>query len=280
MKARILTAIGIMCIGLPILFLSQYIIYPIASGLLSLCAVWELLRVIGMHKRYAISIPSFVIAFAMPFFAYELFFPCDKHIQYLLICCAVLFVYLLYLICTAVFLAGRLHYKDVTGVFTMVSYVTISFTSLSLIRYTVNGVYYLAMAFIAPWVCDIFAYFVGMLIGKHKLAPAISPKKTVEGAVGGVVFTVFAFILYGLIVELNFPVHANYQVLAVLGLVLPIVAQIGDLWASLIKREHGVKDYSNLLPGHGGIMDRFDSVFSTCTILLIACTVFPPFVAA
>lgn len=280
MKTRILTAIGIVAFGLPILFLSEYIVYPIALGLLSLCAIWELLRAFNMHRNYVIAVPTYLVSLCMPIFGYGYFFAPDEQINYLLICAAIMFVLLLYYICVAVFSGGKLSYRDISAVFTLMFYITVSFTSMTLIRYTEGGVYFFGMIFIASWICDVFAYFVGMLFGKHKLAPELSPKKTVEGAVGGVVFSAITFLLYGLAVESFFPVTANYLVLALLGIVLPIVSQIGDLWASLIKREHGIKDYSNLLPGHGGIIDRFDSVFSTCTILLIVCVLVPPFVSA
>lgn len=280
MKVRLLTAAGIAIVGLPILIFSQYIIFPITAGVLSVLAVWEMLRVQGMHRKLVISIPAYLIAALMPFFAYEWFFPAQNQMQYLVVLALVLFLYLIYLISVAVFSGGVYKYENVSTVFTMVLYITVSFSALCLTRYMENGEFMFGMVFIAAWVCDIFAYFVGRLFGKHKLAPDLSPKKTIEGAVGGVLFTVAAFLLYGFIVESFFELKADYLILGALGFVLPIVAQIGDLWASLIKREHGVKDYSNILPGHGGIVDRFDSIFSTNTILMVVCMVLPPFVAA
>jgi phosphatidate cytidylyltransferase len=140
-----------------------------------------------------------------------------------------------------------------------------------------NGVYIFALVFVAAWMCDIFAYFTGRLLGKHKLAPHLSPKKTVEGSIGGIIFSILGCMLYGFVVNKVKGLSANYLVLALLGLVLSIISQIGDLWASLIKREHGVKDYSRMLPGHGGVMDRFDSILAISTVLMTVCMVFPPF---
>ena len=148
---------------------------------------------------------------------------------------------------------------------------------MGLLRYMNNGVYLFGMVFIGAWVSDSMAYFTGRLIGKHKLAPTLSPKKTIEGSIGGIVFTVAAFVLYGLIIEGVSDLSANYLLLAIMGGVLSAVSQIGDLWASLIKREYGIKDYSKMLPGHGGVMDRFDSVLSISTILMIFCILFSPF---
>ena len=148
---------------------------------------------------------------------------------------------------------------------------------MSLTRYMQNGVYIFALVFVAAWMCDVFAYFTGRFFGKHKLAPHLSPKKTVEGSIGGIIFAVLGCMLYGLIVDLATDLHARYLVLACLGLSLSVISQIGDLWASLIKREHGIKDYSQMLPGHGGVMDRFDSILAISTVLMALCMVFPPF---
>ena len=170
-----------------------------------------------------------------------------------------------------------LEFGDVAAVFISVTYVTVSFTSMALTRYMKNGVYIFALVFVAAWMCDIFAYFTGRFFGKHKLAPHLSPKKTVEGSIGGIIFAILGCMLYGFVVSKATGLGASYLVLALLGLVLSIISQIGDLWASLIKRERGVKDYSRMLPGHGGVMDRFDSILAIATVLMAVCMVFPPF---
>ena len=111
------------------------------------------------------------------------------------------------------------------------------------------------------------------------MIPEISPKKTWEGAVGGVFFTVVAFLVYGIIISLvTTDVRPNYIVLAILGLVLSVVSIFGDLIASLIKREHGAKDYGSIFPGHGGVLDRFDSALAVALVLFAICMLFPPFV--
>ena len=170
-----------------------------------------------------------------------------------------------------------LEFGDIAAVFLSVTYVTVSFTSMSLTRYMTNGVYIFGLVFIAAWMCDIFAYFTGRLFGRHKLAPHLSPKKTIEGSIGGVLFASVGCILYGVIIEAATDLNASYLVLALIGLILSVVSQIGDLFASLIKREHGVKDYSQMLPGHGGVMDRFDSILAIATVLMAVCMLFPPF---
>jgi phosphatidate cytidylyltransferase len=123
---------------------------------------------------------------------------------------------------------------------------------------------------------DIFAYFTGRFLGKHKLIPAVSPKKTVEGAIGGIVFCVGSVALYGFILERFFISgrNANYVVLAISAVFMSVVSQVGDLIMSVIKRHYGIKDYGKLLPGHGGILDRFDSVMAVSIMLAFICTYF------
>ena len=116
---------------------------------------------------------------------------------------------------------------------------------------------------------DIFAYFCGLAFGKHKLIPDVSPKKTVEGSIGGIIFCAIGYIVYGIIVSRVFDVEMNIFALGIFGLIISVVAQIGDLSASLIKREFGVKDYGSLFPGHGGVLDRFDSVIAVSCVLMI-----------
>ena len=279
MKVRLLTALGIFLIGLPILIFSEYVIYTVALAILSGIAAWELLRALGFEKKWLITVPTLIIAVAIPFFTHSLFLPQDRQKAYILVLATVFFGYLLYLALVSVFTRGTMGFSSISSVFMGISYVVVSFTSLGLIRYMENGVYFFGLVFIGAWVSDSMAYFTGRLFGKHKLCPELSPKKTVEGAIGGVVSDVIAFMLYGLIIEAAFPtMKANYLVLAILGVSLAVVSQVGDLFASLIKRERGLKDYSSILPGHGGIMDRFDSCVPLSTVLLAVCIFFPPFV--
>jgi phosphatidate cytidylyltransferase len=110
---------------------------------------------------------------------------------------------------------------------------------------------------------DTFAYFTGMLFGKHKLIPAVSPKKTVEGAVGGTLFAIGFTVLYGFIIGKVSSASPNYLALVLVSLLVSILSQCGDLVMSLIKRKYGIKDYGKLFPGHGGVLDRFDSIIVT-----------------
>ena len=278
MKTRTITSVFILLVTVPIILLSKYIIYPIALSALAVMATYEILRALGVEKNWYLSIPAYILAGVFPFASY--FVTDQSTFTYLLTIAALIYIYMIYIMGVSVFSKGQTSFKTISEVLLSVNYVVVSFTSLSMIRYIDKeiGLYKLILVFIVSWVCDAMAYVVGSLFGKHKLIPEISPKKTVEGAIGGIVSAVAAFMLYGLILDLAIPsIEVNYIVLAVFGLVLAVVSQLGDLIASLIKREHNIKDYGNLLPGHGGIMDRFDSIMAVSTILLILTIVFPPF---
>ena len=135
------------------------------------------------------------------------------------------------------------------------------------IRISEDGLYYLWLIFICSWGCDTCAYCVGMLFGKHKLAPILSPKKSIEGAVGGVVGAAILGAIYGAVVN-NLMVMENAQLyFAIICAVGAVISQFGDLIASGIKRQHGIKDYGKLIPGHGGVLDRFDSVIFTAPLI-------------
>ncbi len=123
-----------------------------------------------------------------------------------------------------------------------------------------KGKYLVLMPFIAAWMSDTCAYFGGTFFGKHKLAPEISPKKTVEGSAIGIVGACLFQLLYAWILMRFFEIRLNIPVVILFGLAGAAVGQIGDLALSLVKREVGIKDYGKLMPGHGGVLDRFDSV--------------------
>ena len=275
MKVRILTAVGMAVVGIPILIFSKYIVFPITVAILALFAVYEMLHAIGLERKYFISIPAYLIAPTLPILAY--FIKPEQRLGFILVMAAALFSYLIYLFYVAVFMRGRLLYADVGRAFVSVAYVVSSFTAMAILRYMEGGLWLFVLLLVCAWGSDVCAYFTGVLIGRHKLIPEISPKKTVEGAVGGIVGAALLALLYGFIVSRATAYSANYIVLAVAGVVLSASSQVGDLIASLIKRESGIKDYGKIFPGHGGVMDRFDSVMSIATILMIISIIFPPF---
>lgn len=137
----------------------------------------------------------------------------------------------------------------------------------------VHGVCYIVLCLAGAWLGDSGAYFVGTFWGKHKLCPEISPKKTVEGAIGGVltvglVFAVYAFCYQFVQGYRGYTFEVNYLLLVLMGIVCGVLGILGDLSASLIKRQFGIKDFGNIMPGHGGIMDRFDSVLFVAPFMM------------
>ena len=265
-------------VGVPILIFSKYIIFAITVSLLSLMAVYEMFRAVGIEKQYLISVPAYVMAFSLPFAAY--FFAEDYRFGFLLACVGILFVYLIYSFFVAVFKKGKLKFTELSEAFCISSYVIFSFASITFMRYMDLrvGLWNFVIVLVSAWGSDVFAYFTGRFFGRHKLIPEVSPKKTVEGSIGGIVCATGLALLYGFIVSRTTSLTPNYIVLGVSAFILSAASQVGDLIASLIKREHNIKDYGNIFPGHGGVMDRFDSVLSITTILMAICLVFPPFV--
>lgn len=133
-------------------------------------------------------------------------------------------------------------------------------TALVRLHSAENGRFLILIPFVLAFLSDTGAYFAGRAFGKHKLAPVISPNKTVEGVVGGAAGAVIGMLIYCLVLDLAFGFEANYLYALVYGLLGSLAAVFGDLAFSAIKRQVGIKDYGNLIPGHGGILDRFDSM--------------------
>jgi phosphatidate cytidylyltransferase len=278
MKERTISSVIIISVALLAVILSEYIVYPIALALLGIIALFEVLRVVGVNNKPMITIPAYLFAIAFPVGAY--FLTESSAIYFLLAIAGGMFVYLLLLMGISVFSKGKTSFVCISEAFVAVVYITVSMTSLSLLRYFDRecGVWMVVLAFMIAWATDTFAFATGKLFGKHKLIPEISPKKTIEGSVGGVVVCIIFCFVYGFGLDLIFEnITVDYLVLGLCALILSLVSQLGDLIASLLKREHGVKDYGTIFPGHGGVMDRFDSVFAISTILLIVCILFPPF---
>lgn len=164
--------------------------------------------------------------------------------------------------------------QAITGFFG-VFYVSVMLSFIYQTRVLEEGLFIVALAFLCSWGCDTCAYCVGVTMGKHKMAPVLSPKKSVEGGVGGVLGAALLGAIYAVAINHFAPgTDANVALYAVICGVGGIISQIGDLAASAIKRNHDIKDYGKLIPGHGGILDRFDSVIITAPIIFYMATMF------
>lgn len=150
--------------------------------------------------------------------------------------------------------------------------ISAAFSLIGTMRGWENGIWKMCLPFAMAWSTDTFAYFTGRFLGKHKLCEKLSPKKTVEGAFGGVAGAIIVILIYTYFC----PSETNYIFAILFAIAVSVVSQMGDIFFSCIKRENGIKDFGNLMPGHGGVMDRFDSVILTAplTYLFITLTNF------
>ena len=157
---------------------------------------------------------------------------------------------------------------QIMSAFFCVAYAPVMLSFIYLVRELPYGVYTVWMIFISSWICDTCAYLTGICIGKHKLAPILSPKKSIEGAVGGIMGSAIVGALYGYFVVESVVVEQSITwIFVVISAAGAVISQVGDLAASAIKRNQEIKDYGKLIPGHGGVMDRFDSVIFTAPMI-------------
>ncbi len=165
-----------------------------------------------------------------------------------------------------VFTFPKYHANQVMSTYFSLIYAPVMLSFVFLTRQLENGIYLVWMIFINSWISDTCAYLVGVMIGKHKLAPVLSPKKSIEGSVGGIVGSVLVGALFGYFMDVTLETQQLVLILPIVGGVGSVISQVGDLAASAVKRNFEIKDYGKLIPGHGGIMDRFDSVIFTAPI--------------
>ncbi len=257
MKTRIISGVIMALIVAAVLvvgYLWAPIVITIAVSLLAAAAVYELIHNAASIKKLPIVIGACVYA------ALTVTLSSENFIFGFLTTSILYFIYAVIMI--------LVYHKDldlgkIAFVYALPVPFALAFCFLSVIINHDNGIYYLLLLLNFSSICDMGAYFVGVTMGKHKLCPEISPKKTVEGAIGGIVssivFTVIISLLFG---KFN---------IVVLLLTIPfcILGMIGDLFASAIKRSVGLKDYSNLIPGHGGIMDRLDSIIMIAPFMFL-----------
>ena len=262
MKKRIITAIVLVAVLFPFVWFSDTWAFPCLLAAFSAVAGYEILHCIGVHKLWYAAAPVYAVSIL-----WVLSTRLTEHHIPVLAGTAV--VYLFWLLCAAVFSRGKFTMTQACELFSMTVYITFGFSSIIRLRDIEHGQFIFILAFLVPWVSDVFAYFSARLFGRHKLIPDVSPKKTVEGAVGGVIFGTLALMLYGFGVGLFFEATPRYLGLFLLGIVVTVVSQCGDLIASLLKRQYGIKDYGKIFPGHGGVMDRFDSIVAAAGFLYL-----------
>ncbi len=266
MKTRLITAFFGLVFLIPIVVFSHTVVLPIAAGIFSVLATQELFSCLGVGKKWYYLALALPYAFAVPFLVQFFYKSAEQYFQliFLFSCLLVAAMFSTLVLCH-----GREQFSTLAQSLLMVIYVTVGFTSLVLLRqHKVEGLCHFAFPFLIAWITDGFAYFTGVFFGKHKLCLNISPKKTIEGAVGGVVLGSGFCLGLAFVMANVTSLVPNYGYLAVCCLLASVLSQIGDLLASVIKREYKIKDFGKVLPGHGGILDRFDSIIFVSPILL------------
>ena len=278
MKTRIITAVVGIVVLIGVLFTFDTLIFNLVITAITLIALHEIYAALGFEKQgwplLGVLVPyTFLIMLS----SYELYRRLVMPASFL-----VVLFYAIYLVVRN----GTISYQKASGLAMFSGIVIFCFYSfirlkelLPVVEYGYDAVFFILLILCFAWGGDTCAYFAGRAFGKHKLCPDISPKKTVEGAVGGLVVTVIVFILYAMgykyVMHLNgIAFEVNYLLLSVVMMIATPISMVGDLSASLLKREYGIKDYGKILPGHGGIVDRFDSVYFVLPYIMLVFNAF------
>lgn len=233
------------------------------SLLLSMIGVFELYRVFGIETN-----TLGLTGYAFTFFYYVLVYFGKVNEGLLVI--SFFAVFTICLLAQFVFFFPKYKTQDISNTLLGMFYAGILLSHIFLVRTGVDGKFTVWLIFLCSWGSDTFAYVAGVAFGKHKMAPVLSPKKSIEGAVGGVIGAAVLGAVYAAIFSDKLHMPGNVIVVfAVICAVGALISMVGDLAASAIKRNYEIKDYSNLIPGHGGIMDRFDSVIYVAPIICL-----------
>lgn len=267
MKQRLISAFfGI--IVLILVLLGNQTVFDVVVTLISSMAIYEVLGAVGLKEKKTFTAFSVFMPLALMLASH--FFE-----AYLL---TVAFVFLAVFLLIMLFNHKRYSFSDVSMAFTSAIMLSVPFLFVSMTRRLGNENLDVLVILIGSWITDSCAYFSGYFFGKHKLAPTISPKKTVEGSIGGVLGVIIIMVAYAYVAGNIMNVSVNLVSAAVIGFVAGVVSQFGDLCASIIKREHNIKDFGNIMPGHGGVMDRFDSLMFVAPAVYYILKFFPIFI--
>lgn len=267
MVIRIVISFLLLPLFLAVLILLPPIYSVILFALMAALAAYELLWGTGLVKKIRLIIYSAFMAMGMVFFNY---FAVDT----IWIVTAV-FSYVVLLFAEVMISKMEISFDKIAICLTGALVIPFLFSSLVRLLAMENGKFYVLIPFLLSFVSDSGAYFAGVFLGKHKLAPQISPKKTVEGMIGGIVAAVVGVVIFCLVLKYFFGFTVNYSAIIVYGIVGSCVCVFGDLCFSVIKRQTGIKDYGNLIPGHGGILDRFDSTIFVAPVVELLITLWP-----
>ena len=270
---RTVSAIFIVALTLPTLIPNTPIL-TVYMTIVSIIGIYEIMKCTGLN-RPVILIPAFIAAaFTVPVCRYNFFKTGGEPDAYLLLL-AIIFIDMLfavYMMSLCVFRPDKYDIQNNGYAAFMFIYILSGMQAAVLI--SEQSALLVPLIFLAAWGTDVFAWLTGKLFGKHKLAPVVSPNKSVEGAVGGVFGCIAFFCVYALILTFIISgIKIKFGALIILAVITSVISQLGDLILSLVKRKYGIKDFSNLIPGHGGILDRFDSVIPVSLFFFMLYTV-------
>ncbi len=250
---RILSSAVLLPIVLIVFILGNKYVVDVFMGIVALRCIYELFHAFEQKGHHPVKWVGYLAAIAI------MFIHVIPQKYSLITVAAILPVSILLLFILVLTKKTNTNVIDIAITFFGVCYVVLFLMFMSVIREMENGRFLIWYVFIASWLTDVFAYLTGKTIGKHHFTD-ISPNKTIEGCIGGTVGSVICIIIYTIILNQFAGFNLNIVLIAFVGIILSIVGQIGDLSASAIKRYAGIKDYSDLIPGHGGMVDRVDSV--------------------
>lgn len=252
MKTRVIAAVALLPLLLLVVLAAPKIMTAILFGVMAAIGAYELLWGTGLVKSIRPLVYCAAAAFLVALWSY---FRWDA----LWVEAGILILFVL-LFAESMATRMQLQFDKIAVCMVAGLLVPYLFTALVRIHGMDNGRFFILIPFVMAFLSDTGAYFAGCAFGKHKLAPAISPKKTVEGVVGGVLGAIVGMLIYGAVLDLFFGFEISYIAAVIYGILGSVAAVFGDLSFSVIKRQTGIKDYGNLIPGHGGILDRFDSM--------------------
>ena len=256
-KTRLLSGIVLVILALVLIITGKEVLL-FSTLAISCIGMYELYRVFKIEKSLLAGL-GYIAAIV---------FYCNLEWNFIPDIMILFMAFMILLMFVFVFAYPKFRADQVMAVFFGFFYVAVMLSYVYQIRTLERGVYLAFLVFLCSWGCDTCAYCVGKLIGKHKMSPRLSPKKSVEGAVGGVLGAAGLTALYCFIFrEKMHLVSGEIGILAVIAAIAGLISMVGDLTASAIKRNDDIKDYGKLIPGHGGILDRFDSMIITAPII-------------
>jgi len=268
MLIRIVVSVVLLPLLVLVLYIAPNWALPVAIAALSALSTLEMLMFSGLVKNKRLAVYAAAFAASIPFWCWT-----GAPILY---GAAGLFALVLLLFAEAVTDHERVTFAQVSASLFAATVIPLFLSSLIRLAALSTGRYLVLFPFLAAFGSDIFALFAGKYLGRHKLAPAVSPKKTVEGSIGGLLGALLLTTLYCLALRMFFDISMPWAPLLITALIGAAVSQLGDLSFSLIKRENGVKDFGRILPGHGGILDRFDSLLFAAPVVELCLMILLP----